>query len=544
MRSLTFTLDTQTGDDEMAPVTITITEQEDGSLTFTITSEGDGDNLIGDLRALFFDVSDDSLLGTLSVTGDDITDFDESGDVTSLGGDATSSGVPDSPFEIGVEFGTSGKATDDIQTTTFTLSSDLRDLTLDDIALESFAIRQTSVGDADGDREGSDKLFGPAPYPVNAIDDAITVPEDEIGTGNVFANDIDEDAGDADNNGIPDGLAITAINGDPSQVGETTEIADNVFVTVNADGSYTVDATDADYLSAGETIVHTVEYDVDDGNGGTDSAVLTITVVGVNDDPNANPDFNETDEATPVAGNVLPNDSDIDHLDEISVSAVNGVEGNVGTEITLESGALLTLNSDGSYSYDPNGAFDSLNTGEFAIDSFTYTISDGNGGFDTTTVEITINGISDDGTPPPPPAPGPSEEEEDGDEHFGTFSNKKGTADHAISNVVFYLQDDEGLIFKVKIDGWDSGESDLDNVDYQAFVDAEFADSEILAVSIKAGNNHNSDLGPGEGQLFLLDGDEDVDYEEGGDVPAPLSEEILSASADITYDYSDDLFIG
>ncbi len=109
---------------------------------------------------------------------------------------------------------------------------------------------------------------------------------------------------------------------------------------------------------------------------------------------------------------------------------------------------------------------------------------------------------------------------------------------------MFYLQDDEGLIFKVKVDGWDSDESDLDNVDYQAFVDSEFSDSELIAVSIKAGRNHNDDLGPGEGQLFLLDGDEDIDYEEGGEVPDPLTEEILAAKADITYDYSDDLFIG
>jgi hypothetical protein len=107
---------------------------------------------------------------------------------------------------------------------------------------------------------------------------------------------------------------------------------------------------------------------------------------------------------------------------------------------------------------------------------------------------------------------------------------------------VFYLENPDGEILKVKVDGWDSGESDLDNVDYFNFVENNFADAELAAVSIKAGNNHNQDLGPGEGQLFLLDGDEDIDYVAGGPVPEPLTLEILGSKADITYEYSDGLF--
>jgi VCBS repeat-containing protein len=71
------------------------------------------------------------------------------------------------------------------------------------------------------------------------------------------------------------------------------------------------------------------------------------------------------------------------------------VPGNVGSQITLASGALLTVNPDGTYDYDPNGQFDSLGAGQSATDSFTYTISDGNGGTDTATVTITVNGAND-----------------------------------------------------------------------------------------------------------------------------------------------------
>jgi len=45
--------------------------------------------------------------------------------------------------------------------------------------------------------------------------------------------------------------------------------------------------------------------------------------------------------------------------------------------------------------FDPNGAFDFLPVGQSAIDSFTYTISDGNGGTDTATVSVTVTGEND-----------------------------------------------------------------------------------------------------------------------------------------------------
>lgn len=527
MRSLTFTLDTQTGDDAMAPATVTIAENEDGTLSFTVSNEGDGDSLIGDIRGLFFDVSDDSLLGTLNFDGVDITETDQTGSVSNLGGGVTTSGVPDSPYEIGIEFGTPGISNDDYQTTTFTLSSTSRDLSLDDIALESFTVRQTSVGEDGSSREDSDKLYGDAPYPVNAIDDAVELDEDQVQSGNVFTNDIDEDAGDANGDGIPDGLTVTAVDGSSLQVGQQIEVADGVTVIVNADGSYTVNAEDADYLSVGETLTHTMTYSVDDGNGGTDTSSIDITVNGVNDDPTAVNDSNITDEASVVSGNVLDNDSDIDRLDTIEVSALNGDSGLLGVPVTLESGAVLTLNADGTYDYDPNGVFDYLDEGESATDFFTYQVSDGNGGFATATVDIAIEGIGGGGG------------NTDGD-HFGTFTNKKGI-DQEISNVVLYLSDGEDIT-KVKIDSWDGGETDLDDVDLSSFLDVEFAGYELVAVSIKAGNNSNRELGPGEGQLFLLDGDEDIDYEQGGATPDGLDAGTLAAHADVTIDYSADLF--
>ena len=57
----------------------------------------------------------------------------------------------------------------------------------------------------------------------------------------------------------------------------------------------------------------------------------------------------------------------------------------------------MILNGDGSVTYDPtsSAALDELAEGETLEDSFTYTVSDGNGGTDTATVTLTVSGVDD-----------------------------------------------------------------------------------------------------------------------------------------------------
>jgi VCBS repeat-containing protein len=96
-----------------------------------------------------------------------------------------------------------------------------------------------------------------------------------------------------------------------------------------------------------------------------------------------------TDEQTPINISVLPNDSN-----SLTVTAINGTTIVVGTAITLSSGALVTVNADGSLTYDPNASFDALAVGKTATDSFTYTISNGSL-TNTPSVNLTINGVND-----------------------------------------------------------------------------------------------------------------------------------------------------
>src|SRR5262249_25872324 len=120
-------------------------------------------------------------------------------------------------------------------------------------------------------------------------------------------------------------------------------------------------------------------------------------IAPVNDAPVAVDDVNATNEnavlTIAAASGLLSNDTDADG-DALTVVGVQGA-GHVGSAVQLASGAIVTVNSDGSYQYDPHHAFDSLAAGQHATDSFTYKISDGHGGFDTGTATITVNGVND-----------------------------------------------------------------------------------------------------------------------------------------------------
>ncbi|MDX1920284.1 MAG: tandem-95 repeat protein, partial [Candidatus Caenarcaniphilales bacterium] len=125
----------------------------------------------------------------------------------------------------------------------------------------------------------------------------------------------------------------------------------------------------------------TFTYTISDGQGGSDTATVTINVSSVNDAPNALDDSVVTDEDTPTSFNVLDGsagglDSDLD-LDTLTViSKTDPINGSI------------TWDPAGNFTYTPNANFN-------GTDSFTYTISDGNGGLDTATVFITVNSIND-----------------------------------------------------------------------------------------------------------------------------------------------------
>ncbi|QDV52002.1 beta strand repeat-containing protein [Gimesia fumaroli] len=182
-----------------------------------------------------------------------------------------------------------------------------------------------------------------------------------------------------------------------------TNAGDIGGITMDTASSWTIDPSYYNDLAFDESEVITYSYDVSDGNGGTVSQTLTITISGVNDAPVAQADgFSTGEDTVLVGGDVFADngngaDSDDDLSDSFTVTGISEgmTSGTVGDPFVLSSGATVTLTSGGNFDYNPVGAFDFLAVGETATDEFTYTISDGNGGTDTATVTITITGVND-----------------------------------------------------------------------------------------------------------------------------------------------------
>jgi VCBS repeat-containing protein len=151
-------------------------------------------------------------------------------------------------------------------------------------------------------------------------------------------------------------------------------------------------------LVKGDTVVEPDETFFVKLGGARNASIAHATGVGtiLNDDvvaaaPVAVDDSNTTPQYTPVGGNVLANDAS-PLSGAMTVSTVNGSAANVGKPIALASGALLTVNADGSYTYDPNGyLLPFLFPEQTATDSFTYTAANVLGvQSNTATVTITI----------------------------------------------------------------------------------------------------------------------------------------------------------
>ncbi|MBV6650778.1 MAG: calcium-binding protein, partial [Hoeflea sp.] len=87
---------------------------------------------------------------------------------------------------------------------------------------------------------------------------------------------------------------------------------------------------------------------------------------------------------------------EIFEVDDVSLVGTRSVRSGAGiATITLESGAIVTIKSDGSFSYNANGKFAYLAEDEATSDSFSYTVQDASGNTDTATVTINLVGTNE-----------------------------------------------------------------------------------------------------------------------------------------------------
>jgi len=170
--------------------------------------------------------------------------------------------------------------------------------------------------------------------PPVAQNDSATTPQDVAVTIDVIANDSD-----------PDGDTLTVVN-----------------VTLPLNGSTSISNNKVVYTpNTGFSGSDSFQYTISDGNGGQDSATVSVTVNGnptQNTVPVALPDFASTTINTAVEIDVLANDSDSDG-DQLTITSVG----------STTYGSTVVINANNKITYTPKTDF-------VGSESFTYSITD------------------------------------------------------------------------------------------------------------------------------------------------------------------------
>jgi VCBS repeat-containing protein len=224
-----------------------------------------------------------------------------------------------------------------------------------------------------------------------AVADAFSVGENGTVIGDILGNDTDVDGDD---------LMITSANGAPINTPFTVTSAGGREGTaiVAADGvPNIIFNTDSNFddMSAGDTDTVEITYEISDGNGGTSSETVTITVNGENDDPVAVGEYFSVSEDGSIIYDLLLNDTDVEG-DSLTLMDVEG--NGTGVPFTVMSAygreAMVIFEEDSSPNivFAPTDSFDDLGEGTYDIVELDYTVSDGNGGTDVATAVIYITG--------------------------------------------------------------------------------------------------------------------------------------------------------
>jgi hypothetical protein len=175
---------------------------------------------------------------------------------------------------------------------------------------------------------------------------------------------VNEDAAafliDVTANDIDDTIILTAFGSNDSSLGTLALSGNSIEYTpvANANGT------------------DTFSYTVTDGFLSSQGSV-TVTIVAVNDSPVAIDDTVTTaEDIVVITGDVTANDTDMDGDVLTATLLSNASNGNV------------VDNNNGTFTYTPAVNFN-------GADSFTYTLSDGNAGTATATVNIIVNSVND-----------------------------------------------------------------------------------------------------------------------------------------------------
>ncbi len=242
------------------------------------------------------------------------------------------------------------------------------------------------ITDASGDADRAEvTVTVSGPTTITAGDDSVTVDFNSVGNS-IF--NLSNDLGVNNSNGSTN-ITIEAISFGPLSDGGSVSQVDGGVLSLNDDHlSY----TPANGFSGTETFTYTLTY-----NNGASTSTATVTViveaaVVVNDTPTAVDDSNETAFTNTLKViDVLSNDTP-------------GTDGYIDGGLTMLNGTLTSASEfGGAISIDNQGTTDTLDdefnytsaVGFVGTDTFSYTITDGNGDASSATVTVEVTAVTD-----------------------------------------------------------------------------------------------------------------------------------------------------
>ncbi|MDI6623291.1 MAG: Ig-like domain-containing protein [Brevundimonas sp.] len=211
-------------------------------------------------------------------------------------------------------------------------------------------------------------------------------------TGSMTFSDVD----------LADGHTVGVTAQDAGYLGALTAvIADDSTNDGTGSVNWTFSVANAavQFLGAGETRIQTYTVTVDDGQGGTASETVTVTITGENDGPVISTAFSAgqiTENGVPSIDGVIAFD-DVDLIDSHTVSAEAATAGYLGTFT-----AVISDSATGEGAGEVTWTFSAtdaelayLAEGQSLLQRYIVTLDDGNGGTTQQLVNITIVGTND-----------------------------------------------------------------------------------------------------------------------------------------------------
>ncbi len=208
-----------------------------------------------------------------------------------------------------------------------------------------------------------------------AVADTLSATEDTVATLDVLHNDTDEDF-DTNESGGGDELFITSVS--PAEHATVSVATDRKTLTFKADGNWN-----------GTTAF---SYTIEDREGATSGAAVTVAVRAANDAPIAVNDETDTNEDTPVTINALLNDTDIDTNELLNndPSALPSDE----TKALVDPSGIAGVDHgsatvvDGMVVFTPQPNWN-------GIETFTYQVKDRAGATATGSIMVTVHAQND-----------------------------------------------------------------------------------------------------------------------------------------------------